>query len=130
MASGRKSGHTSRQKSGHASGRQSRRRVGKRPSGHASGHVSGKSGKRPSGHASGKRRLPAPTPGALSRHGDYRVGDSAEKRRRVLARDVAANGYATTIRELNLIAVLDKNRAPAAAATIRGDMAWLKAHRK
>lgn len=67
--------------------------------------------------------LPHPTPGAL---GDYTTHDSQSVRRKELEKHVKKIGYASTVRDLNLRATLNKSNAPDASEKMRDDMAYLK----
>lgn len=63
--------------------------------------------------------------GTLRQFG-YGLYESAAVRHAALVKGVKKLGYATIIRKLNAIAVLNKNRAPAATRVYRSDMAYLR----
>ena len=63
--------------------------------------------------------------GTLRQFG-YGLYKSAAIRHAALVKGVKMLGYATIIRKLTAIAVLNKNRAPAASKVYRSDMAYLR----
>jgi hypothetical protein len=67
--------------------------------------------------------LPHPKKGALS---GYSTKLPQAKREKILDKDVKAHGYATTMRELNLIATLNKTNSPTSSKKIRDDMEKLR----
>ena len=90
-----------------------------------------KSRKSRSSRKSKKVYLPHPRPGALTatdKRGKsrYSTKDTADRRRKVLTRDVKRIGYKTTILDLNLIATLNKNQNPETTRKIRDDMEYLR----
>ena len=56
----------------------------------------------------------------------YKTSDNAEKRRRSLARVARIKGSGMTIRRLNALAVLNKNRSPVLSRKFRSDMKWIQ----
>lgn len=74
-----------------------------------------------------KTLLPHPEKGALTYKGKpYSTHDSASARRKVLEGKVKEIGYASTMRDVNLIATLTKNQAPEASKKMRADMQYLR----
>lgn len=60
----------------------------------------------------------------------YTTKDKANIRRYNLLRNLLGRTYASVIRRLNAIAVLNKNINPRVTSKIRADMAYLKKNRK
>ncbi len=63
------------------------------------------------------------TPGGL--HG-WHAHETEAQRRSAIKKTVRRDGYATTVRRLNVLATLDKNRDPKDAEKAKADMHWLQ----
>lgn len=71
-------------------------------------------------------RVPKPKKGQLP---SYRLRDLAHDRRKALEKVMRRDGYSTVIKELNVLAILNKNTQPINHKKVRNDMAYLKTHR-
>lgn len=71
----------------------------------------------------GRTYLPHPTSGAL---GDYSTTYKQAYRRDVLRNQVEKNSYASTMKDLNLRATLNKNKSPHSSEVMRKDMDYLR----
>ncbi len=67
--------------------------------------------------------LPRPEKGAL---GDYSTKNPAAERRVSLKKSVRDKGYATTMREINIRATLNKTTNPGIARKMKSDMEYLR----
>lgn len=64
--------------------------------------------------------------GTFGRYG-YKTTNTAISRRRSLARVARAKGAGMTVRRLNALVVLNKNRSPALSRKFKSDMKWVQA---
>jgi hypothetical protein len=83
----------------------------------------GKKGKTPIS----KKVLPIPIPGNLGKYGYYNIKKTLAKyRREALKKGVIAEGYATIIRRLNLLANYNKNSNPELYTKMKSDIKWIQ----
>ena len=75
-----------------------------------------------------RRLIPPLKRGELGAFG-YKVLMAESERRIALERAIDAYGYASLVRKLNALAVLNKNRNPLVAKRVKRDMAFLKKFR-
>ena len=75
-----------------------------------------------------RRVIPPLKRGELGAFG-YKVLMSESERRIALERAIEKYGYASLVRKLNALAVLNKNRNPLVTNRVRRDMAFLKKFR-
>jgi hypothetical protein len=71
------------------------------------------------------RRLFTLRRGTLGKYG-YRTKLETDKRRAALRRAVYGESYATVIRKLNAVAILQRNTNPKVYEKLRADMAWVQ----
>lgn len=75
-----------------------------------------------------RKVLPPLKRGELGKLG-YKVLIAEGERRIALERAIEEYGYASLVRKLNALAVLNKNRNPEVARRVKRDMAFLKKYR-
>jgi hypothetical protein len=76
-----------------------------------------------------RRIIPPLKRGELGKFG-YKILSSESERHIALQHALKEYGYASLIRKLNALAVLNKNRLPLLSKRLRRDMAYLKKHRE
>lgn len=84
--------------------------------------------KRGSRRTKTRKVIPPLKRGELSKFG-YKILIAEGERRIALERAIEEYGYATLIRKLNALAVLNKNRNPEITRRLKRDMAFLKKYR-
>jgi len=67
--------------------------------------------------------------GTLGRYG-YKTKISTSARHKALRKAVSGESYATVVRKLNAVSILQRNTNPSVYETLRSDMAWVQKNLK